>query len=149
VADDTRRYAQAVLEGRQQAAPYRTLGLLTAEDARLINTATNATVEGFDYALDRFAVHHVQGAHGIGGESRATQRPVTAADYAMLPRLLNDGAEPQSAGRARKTGNPLIKRRLIVGEEAFEAVFEVRKGRKMLALETFYIMTLKKGGAGE
>jgi hypothetical protein len=65
---------------------------------------------------------------------------VTAKDYEVLPQLINDGGKLEAAGKAKMTGNSLVKRRLSRGGEAYEAVFELRRGRKMLALQSFYII---------
>uniref|UniRef100_UPI002632D307 phage minor head protein n=1 Tax=uncultured Halomonas sp. TaxID=173971 RepID=UPI002632D307 len=143
VADDARRYAQRVLGGRDKTLDtprYLTLGLLTGPDARRIGELKERDVTGFDFALDASAVRHIASTHG----SEATERPrgqraVTARDYAVLGQLLNEGAGWQDAGASKRSGQPLVKRRLERNGEVFEAVFEVRRKRKMLALETFYV----------
>nr|WP_305793220.1 phage minor head protein [Sedimenticola hydrogenitrophicus] len=142
VAADTRLYAQRVLEERTQLdiPPYRTLGLLTADDITRIEVLLGKDVAGFDYALDAFAVRHIEGRHGKEAETRSGQRGVTAKDYEVLPQLINEGGQLVAAGKATKTGNPLVKRRLTLGGEGYEAVFELRNGRKMLALQSFYII---------
>lgn len=142
VANDTRLYAQKILEKRTHLdiPPYRTLGLATTDDVARIESLLGKEVAGFDYALDVFAVRHIEGRHGKGAETRTGQRGVTAKDYRVLPKLINDGGKLEAAGKARKTGNPLVKRRLTLGGAAYEAVFELRSGRKMLALQSYYII---------
>jgi hypothetical protein len=143
VADDTRRYAQRIVAGRDhlEIPPYRTLGLLTETDAKQVQTLKDVDVAGFDFALDVSAVRHVESRHGVGNESRKDQRGVAMKDYEVLPQLLNEGGALEDAGKARQTGNPLVKRRLTHNGEVFEAVFEVRRKRKMLVLQSFYIRT--------
>lgn len=147
VADDTRRYAQRILEGRTalEIPPYRTMGLLTADDALQVAKAKAVEVAGFDYALDKSAVLHVMGEHGNPKtETSRGQRAVTAGDYARLPQLLNEGGEFEDAGKSWRSGQPLVRRRWRLDGEEFVATFEVRRGRKMLALETLYIREVRQ-----
>lgn len=142
VADDARRYAARVLRGEAQAQlpAYRTLGLLTAGDIAQVKAAKELQVEGYDYALDVSAVRHVEKHHGSEKSERSRgQRAVAVEDYAMLPRLLNEGGPLLDAGVSRTTSAPLVRRELTVDGVTYVAVFEVRKGRRMLVLQTFYI----------
>ena len=145
VADDARRYAQRVLRGEslEQLPAYRTLGLLSGADVAQVQQAKELAVDGYDYALDVSTVRHVQRKHGGSGERTRGQRPVTAEDYAVLPRLLNEGGELIDAGVAESTGAPLVRRELTVGNETYVAVFEVRRKRRMLVLQTFYVRERK------
>ncbi|OBS10795.1 phage minor head protein [Acidihalobacter prosperus] len=139
VADDTRRYAQAVVEDRS-TAPYRTLGLVTSKDAHEIQTLTGKNVSGFDFALDPSAIRHVQDKHGNPeNEAARGQRPVTTDDYAQLPALLNAQGILTDAGFSRTTKLPLVKWQADIDGEQWSAVFEIRKGRRMLALQTLHI----------
>lgn len=147
VADDVRRYAQRVLEGRGHLdiPPYRTLGLLTSTDARQVAQIKGRDVSGFDFALDRSSVLHIRDEHGDQkAESSRGQRAVTATDYERLAQIINDGGEFEDAGTSWRTGHPLVRRRLMVGSEEWVATFEVRGGRKMLAIETFYIRKVRQ-----
>ena len=142
VADDARRYAARVLRGEPQAQlpAYRTLGLLTAGDIAQVKAAKELQVAGYDYALDVSAVRHVEKHHGSEKSERSRgQRAVAVEDYAMLPRLLNEGGPLLDAGVSRTTSAPLVRRELTVDGVTYVAVFEVRKGRRMLVLQTFYI----------
>lgn len=142
VADDARRYAARVLRGeaQEQLPAYRTLGLLTAGDIAQVKAAKELQVEGYDYALDVSAVRHVEKHHGSEKSERSRgQRAVAVEDYAMLPRLLNEGGPLLDAGVSRTTSAPLVRRELTVDGVTYVAVFEVRKGRRMLVLQTFYI----------
>lgn len=145
VAADARRYAQRVLRGDDpgQIPAYRTLGLLASADVDQVRQLKELAVDGYDYALDVSTVRHVQRKHGGSGERARGQRPVTAADYAVLPRLLNEGGELLDAGVSESTKTPLVRRELTVGNETYVAVFEVRKGRRMLVLQTFYVRERK------
>ncbi len=142
VADDARRYAARVLRGEAQSQlpAYRTLGLLTAGDIAQVKAAKELQVGGYDYALDVSAVRHVEKHHGSEKSERSRgQRAVAVEDYAMLPRLLNEGGPLLDAGVSRTTSAPLVRRELTVDGVTYVAVFEVRKGRRMLVLQTFYI----------
>ena len=142
VADDVRRYARRVIEARTglEIPPYRTMGLLTGADAERVKALAGMDVDSFDYALDPSAVRHVQRGHGNqGAESGRGQVAVTADDYAMLPELLNAPDEISDAGVSRMARRPLVKFTKQIGDRRIVAVFEVRTGRKMLALETMYI----------
>jgi len=147
VADDIRRYAQRVLEGRDLGGlpPYRTLGLLTREDIRQIEEQAKRAVDGFDFALDPFAVRHIREKHGNDRTERTRgQRAITVGDYALLPLLLNDAGTWHFAGRAKKTRNVLVRKVVERDGMRYTVVFEIRKKRKMLALETFYIGVVGK-----
>jgi len=143
VADDVRRYAQAVLAGRD-VAKYRTIGLLTAADAQVAQ-GFNASVrvDGFDYALDKSSILHVFENHGdVKTESNRGQRAVNAKDFRILPRILNEPDRVEDGGQAAN-GMPTLRYIKDIEGELYTAVFEARKGRKMLSLQTFYIRKKK------
>lgn len=147
VADDTRRYARSVLQDLKDVdrAPYRTLGLLTEQDAATVQRLKSIDVNGFDFALDASAVKHIHKHHGDDkAERKRGQRGVTDQDYAVLLALLNAGEDWLDAGASASTGLPLVERRLVLRGELFSAIFEVRKARKMLTLTTYYIRPIKK-----
>lgn len=142
VADDARRYAERVLRGENpsQIPAYRTLGLLSAADVAQVRQVKELAVDGYDYALDVSAVRHVANHHGNAKSERSRgQRAVEPGDYVMLPKLLNEGGPLVDVGVSRTTGAPLVQRELIEGNVTYVGVFEVRKGRRMLVLQTFYI----------
>jgi hypothetical protein len=142
VATDTRLYAQRILEGRDNldVPPYRTLGLLTSEQAAMVQHLSGRAVAGFDYAMDRSVVGHVLSKHGDAAvESRRGQRAVTAADYARLPQILSNPDAVEDAGVGWSTGQPVILMRRRFGDEEFVSVWEIRGGRKSLALLSFWI----------
>jgi hypothetical protein len=140
VADATRRYAARVLDGKTEGlAQYHTLGLLTSEDARRVAGLKKLDVSGYDYALDRDAVGHVRIEHGEDAvEVRRGQRAVTAADYRRLPAILNAPDAVEDAGASR-IGTPLVRFVKKFGAEEYVAVFGVRRGRRMLGLQTMWI----------
>lgn len=143
VADDARRYAQAVLDGRK-VDEYRTLGLLTSQDVQTALSQINVDLAGYDFALDAYGIKHVQSEHGNPSvESRRGQQAVSTNEYAELPLLLNSADMVESAGKSWRTGHPLIQYRKIINGQEWIAVFELRKGRKMLVLESFYILNKK------
>lgn len=142
VADDARRYAARVLRGENpsQIPAYSTLGMLSDADVAQVRQAKELAVDGYDYALDASAVRHVEKHHGNAKSERSRgQRAVEPEDFAMLPRLLNEGGPLTDVGVSRTTGAPLVQRELVVGNVTYVGVFEVRKGRRMLVLQTFYI----------
>ncbi len=135
VADDARRYAQRILDGRAglEIPPYRTLGLLTADDARRVRKATGIDARLYDYAVDPSAVLHVRRIHGSdAAEAERGQRAVTADDYAVLPELLN------APDAVKESDGLLIYVKTIDGEK-YQAVFEVRPKRRMLALKSMWV----------
>lgn len=146
VANDTRLYAQRILEGRTalDIPPYRTLGLATTADATVIERLAGIDVSGFDFSITRESPLHVRGGHGDAAtEVGRGQRAVTAADYARLPSLLNSNMGIRHTGAARSTGAALIGISAEFDGERYVTEWEFRRGRKMLALKTFYIFKAK------
>jgi len=143
VADDVRRYAQAALAARD-VAPYRTLGLLTSADVATVQGFNkDIRVDGFDFALDKSSVMHVLEKHGnVNAEANRGQRAVVAADYALLPDILNHPDRIEDAGKTAN-GMPSFQYIKDIHGEVYIAVMQLRKGRKMLSLQTFYIRKKK------
>lgn len=141
VADDVRRYAQRVLEksGTVTIQPIWTIGPVPGEKATAFAGHLDADVAGYDLTLDPNAVAHVLTNHGDArAEARRGHQGVTAADYAMLPRIVNEGVWT-AAGTSWRTGAPLVSITLRIGNLEYEATFERRKGRRTLGLSTFLI----------
>jgi len=140
VADDARLYAQRVIDGRavEHMQPYRTMGLLTSDQAQRVQRLLGQAVDGFDFALDRSAVKHISESHGrAASEALRGQRAVTAEDYARLPSLV-DGGDIRVAGESG-IGRSIVRvSRRIDGEE-YIATFEVRRRRRMLALQSLWV----------
>lgn len=140
VADDTRRYARRILQNLDaEIPPYRTLGLLTEADAALVGELSGVTVDGFDYAIDASSVNHIEGHHGANGTDLLRgQRPVTAEDYASLPGLLNKPDSTRYVGKS-KVGLPVVEIVKQFDDGTMVSVWEVRKGRKTVALQSMWI----------
>lgn len=141
VADDARRFAARALAGNPDPKPYRTLGLLTSNDVARVDDLLKSgeTVAGYDYALDASGIRHVQDGHGNAlVEALRGQRAVTAEDYARLPELLNAPDSMVYAGLSKRAKRPLIKAIKLIDGVEYVVIFEVRTGRKMLTLETYY-----------
>ncbi len=141
VATAARLYAQRILDGRAhlEIPPYVTLGLATSEQVATIAAATGVDVTGFDYAVDRSTVGHVQRKHGTpDAEAARGQVAVTATDYALLPALLN-APDWIEGGGLSDVGAPIVRAGKKIDGKLYVGVFEVRRGRKMLALLSFWI----------
>ena len=142
VANDTRLYAQRILEERTQLAipEARTLGLATAEDVRRI-AAEGMDVAGYDWMLDRSAVYHIRNNHGDDtAEGLEGRRGVTSDDYARLPLILNNYTTLEVS--AKRTGGTELTALTVTGAadgEKMETVWEVRGRRQRLALKTMMI----------
>lgn len=144
VADDARRFAARALAGNLDAKPYLTLGLLTVDDAENVKIKTKTDVDLFDYALDRNAVMHVRAEHGDAAiELRRGQRGVTEDDYARLPDVLSKPDSITDAGPTWKSGRPAVLISKRIGAEEYNSVWEIRVGRKMLVLQSLWIVKKK------
>lgn len=138
VATDTRLYAQRLLEGVGEVPPYRTLGLVTSDQVQLL-AASRIDAAGFDFAIGRDAPLHIRARHGdTATESLRGQRGVTADDYANLPTIVNAPDAIEAAGQSG-VGRPVVRFIKEIGGEKFVAAFEVRTGRKMLALQSLWV----------
>lgn len=145
----TRRWAERVighragqvLDPRLDVGPQRTLGLVTIEGLRQIESETGLTIAGqlFDFAIHRDAVRHVMARHADPAAERARgQRAVTPADFGRLARLLN--APDRVAAAADREGRaPVLRYQRRFGDELQIALFEVRTGRRRLNLVTMWI----------
>ncbi|MCE7932772.1 MAG: hypothetical protein DYH17_15540 [Xanthomonadales bacterium PRO6] len=141
VADDTRRYAQRILEGPAGTVvpPYRTLGLLTRAQATEVAEKIGRKVDGFDFAVGRDAPIHIRATHGdSGAEGLRGQRAVMPKDYARLPLIVDDPDAIQPAGLSG-VGHPIVRFIRVIDGEKFIAALEVRGGRKTLALQSLWI----------
>ncbi len=136
-ADDTRRYAQAVIAGRP-AARYRTLGLVTTNQSALIRQITGVDVSDFDFTLDPTGVEHVNIEHGpLQQEIARGQIAVTPTDYEVLPYIIDTG-KIQPVGNSR-IGRHQIKIIGRINDSVITTYWEVRARRKMLTLQTLWI----------
>jgi hypothetical protein len=118
---------------------YRTLGLLTANDVRQVKTLKGLDVGGYDYALDKSSVGHIKKKHEEAKVEEARgQRAMAAGDYARLPDLLNAPDNVEDGG-VSDVGQPVLRYIKEYDGELYTVAFEVRKGRKMLGLQSLWI----------
>lgn len=139
VADDVRRYAQRALNatGKVEVQPYRTMGLLTADDAARVAELTGKNVALFDYAVDQYAPRHIFGEHADEKtEAMRGQRAVTADDYARMPLILN------GPDRIWADGEEIVFEKNF-GPERQLLVFSPLAKRKMLNLKSMRIISKK------
>jgi len=140
VADDARRYAQAVLDGRK-VDEYRTLGLLTTAQSAQISQITNSeavTSKAFDWAFDASTVRKVLKDHGDdAAEAKQGQSGVTTDDYALIPQIISDPDKIEDAGKS-DVGRPIVRVIKRIGDVTYVLAVEVRSGRQMLALQSMW-----------
>lgn len=140
VADDARRYARRALGQGGQAfvQPVWTLGPVRSDQADSYAPHLGLDVRTFDFSIDRSAIEHVNDHHGNAKtEAARGQQAIDIDDYAILPDIIQYGTAAP-AGYAKKTGLPLIAITYRMGRTEYVAVFELRKGRRTLALQTLY-----------
>ena len=149
MADDARRYAERALGVRNSAPigplievqPYRTLGLLTKGQAGKIakmTAADAAPLEMYDWALDASTVRKVFKDHGIdAAEALQGQTAVTAEDYRLLPRIIEE-ADRLVYGGTSDVGRPVVRAIKRIDGIDYVAAFVVRSGRRMLALQSMW-----------
>lgn len=141
-ADEARRFAKRMIEGRPNHRPYQTMGLLTTDEAAQVAALKGVNVKHFDHALDEFSIKHIHNEHGNPvTEARRGQRAVTAEDFERLPELLNAPDEILDGGVSDTTGQPLVMYKKAFGNETWVYVAEIRKKRRTLASTTMYIQT--------
>lgn len=132
-ADDTRRYVQRVLstETTADVPPYRTLGLTTSKQVKAINALVpKVDVSGYDFALDKVGIQHAIKRHGD---------VIDAADFAMLPEILNssDATVTRAQGGMESMQIPGVVMTARIEGRWFRAVWDIRARRKMLVLHSF------------
>ncbi len=142
VADDIRRYARRALDNKTAAGmpPYnKTMGLLTGKDAARVKELTGRDVGLYDYALDPSSIGHIRRQHGeAAGELARGQRLVTASDYSALPGILN-APDLEEYGVLSDVGHPVVRYKKKIDGELYTTVFEIRKKRRMLVLQSLWI----------
>ncbi len=152
VADDLRRYAQRVWRkadgnpGPGVIEIVRTIGLVGPRQAAAIAELTDdvpAGLASFDYSLAEYDVRHVRSHHGTAGSELSRGQLAVAPDaFGLLPRILAAPDSVSYEGRS-ETGEPLVRYVKMIDGARYTALFAVRKGRRTLALKTFYV---GKGG---
>lgn len=140
-----RRYAERALGQRNGAPidagplpPYQTLGLLTeAEAARIAELTGVEAVERelYDWTVPADEIRHVERRHGAAGiDAGMGQLPMSAQDYTLLPRAIREGHF--EAEGTTENGAPAIALHFTHAGERYLWIFEVRKGRRMLAMKS-------------
>ena len=109
---------------------------LGSVDGRRFSAAAGRDVDGWRFGLAAQDVRHVRRRHGGREEILRGQLPVTAADYAELPRIFRGG----SAQPGQRSGMGLVSIEIdhAIGSVRYHAVLEVRPGKKALAIKTFW-----------
>jgi hypothetical protein len=149
-ADDLRRYAQRVEEGsaagdenRRPLPPVRTLGLVrTDQAARLASLKDGLDVSGFDYVIDTELSTHIFNRHGKRSNDPF---PIEPSDFALLPAIASN-PDVIELGKASKLGNlQRVIMRKAIGGVLYEAIWEVRSGRRSLYLKSFFVKRPNRG----
>lgn len=140
-ADDARRFAQAVADGREPLAnpSIRTVGLVPEAVQSRVLDITDMGVQGFDYRITRDAVRHIYDRHGSDlTEAKRGQRAVTSEDFALLPLILSS---PDSVDRAEQSAirETLVHLTKVIGGERYTVVLAVNRKWRSLALKTMYV----------
>lgn len=151
VATDMRRFVQRVLrpepvedEDRRADVEFKTLGMVSTEDADRIAQLVGRQVGGYDFSVARSDVSHVERRHGPGAEKTPGQRGVRPVDYEKLPAILEEPDEVRFEGTS-DLGEPLLRYQRTIGAERYVAIMAVRgKKRRTIALKTFYIQQAGK-----
>ena len=140
-ADDLRRYAQRVLvpdPDLPDLPPVRTMGLVRSDQAaEIARLKDGLDVRGFDYTIAPDLTRHVFNDHGPASKD---PHKISADDFALLPRILSD-PDTIEVGQDSSLGN--LKRVLfqkVLNGRQYEAVMEIRGGRRSLYLKTFYVV---------
>ena len=149
-ADDMQGFAKQVFDGRDidpvpaAAVPsVRTMGMMRSDQVGQVNDALGTEAirkQGFDFSLDIEFTRHIRAEHGPGSKD---DTPISPADFAYLPRIVEepDAIRP---GDEAKGGLPRVIYRKAIGGRIYEALFELRTGKRSLALKSFYIAGLEK-----
>ncbi len=148
--DDLRRYARRVEEGsaagdenRRPLPPVRTLGLVrTDQAARFARLKEGLDVAGFDYVIDPGLSTHIFNRHGRRSNDPL---PIDPSDFALIPAIVSD-PDVIELGKPSKLGNlqHIVMRKAIDGV-VYEAVWEVRSGRRSLYLKSFFVKRRDRG----
>ncbi len=150
-ADDVRRFAKRIIEERPNTQEYQTMGLVEEKHIGAIEEMEFKTTTGdvmhskvkvrdYDFTLDPSSIKHIQTRHGSAqAEHGRKQRPVSEDDYARLPEILNNPDELLSVGVSRLTKHPLVRYQKNFGDETYVYTMEVRKKRRMLVAQSFWI----------
>lgn len=141
-ADDTRRLGAAIFDGRLPSdAPkiVRSLGMVPSDDLARVEALIGKSVPRSDYRITSDFIRHTFAKHSDEAIERSRkQRPVTAADFARLPDLLNSPDTIANPGKSR-AGETVVTYVRKFGSEIFNLVVVVNRRNEVLSLKTLYI----------
>lgn len=146
-ADDARRFAQAIAEGRAPAldAPVRTLGMAGMKQEAEISTLLGNEISGFDLRIARNSVGHTLVEHGDNAlEALRGQRGVTPDDFAMLPMILSEPDTITGPDKS-KIDETLIHFVKTIDGERYTATMAINRSRRSMTLKTMFVRVRKKG----
>lgn len=140
-ADDARRFAQRVWDGRPDPEPGRTLGPLTRDQAGAIARDRVIDAHGFDFSLSPDEVRHIRIEHGSAETELARgQRAVEPADFARLPAILTGGT-PRFIGTSGRHDQPVFEISREIDGETHVTRWEYWRRRRTLTLFSYFIRT--------
>lgn len=133
------KFVSGVLENRTRNDP---LWLGFVENPAPLTELLGIDVTGYMVLIPADAPRHVETHHEWDGKG---QRPPTPEDYTHLLSVLN---EPDSAKRSESNDGKLVSlvATKAIGTDTFRAVFDVRSGKKNMAL-TLKSLSIKTGSA--
>ena len=131
--------ARKVWEAAGEPTPGRTLGVLRSSHAEIVSARIGRDARLFDYSLSPQELRHIKAEHGDQArEGKRGQRAVGPADFAVLPRLIEEGA-PRYIGRSREHNLPVFELTMVANGEQYVARWEVWNRRRTLALLSYFI----------
>lgn len=138
LADTLRKYAEEAVSPAASPSPQRTLGLAPAGRLSSIGVPPGAN-SVYEYVVTLDSVQHIFKRHGDPAMERSRgQRAVSALDFGRLGAMLNDPDLFASSGLSA-AGVPVIRVEKVFGNERVVALFEVRTGRRRIALVTMWV----------
>jgi hypothetical protein len=139
--DDLVIFAQRAI---QATNVHEKLVLEVSSNAAKIEAATGIDVFGYLHVLDNFGLKHGFKHHGNESlEAPRGQRAVMVSDVLRIPDTLENPDNVTFDGYSKHSRQPVIGFEKYFGTEVFVYKAEVRKGKKELATQTFYIRRTK------
>ena len=115
------------------------MGAVTGEQAEAVATLKSIDVTGYDFSLVPSELLHIRDTHGGPGERQRGQEPVRSDDFRHLPAIVTSPDLRSDAAFSVSGREPQARFEKVIGGRRYFAVFAARKGRRTLALKTFYI----------
>lgn len=144
--DDARRYARRIWRDLETSEPGRTLGMLRGDQVNAVGRWRDLDVSGFDFSLTADEVRHVRRNHGdLATELRRGQRRIAPEDFAMLPRVLEEGSTPRFVGMSRGRDRPIFEIVLEIDGETYVTRWEYWRRRRSMSLLSFFVRTGERG----